>query len=218
LRNRQLRESVILAAGLSAIAVALHGRASLNNTPKELITRELTNELKRANDRTAAQVMAEVLQYTTETFPVGEEILIESAITEGVRAKPGKEPGGNPTIAVGALFGKKEHRARYGLPMPKNVTLLSMGSDVIDGTTKSVKGLHSSLTALFLTESGVKRHLPDVYVQRWMAGVNSRNLIHGRHRLPMPPNNYKRLWIIEPGSFERVFPGSQAPPPGHGYS
>ncbi|NLI16043.1 MAG: fructose-bisphosphatase class II [candidate division Zixibacteria bacterium] len=172
LRNRQLRESVILAAGLSAIAVALHGRASLNNTPKELITRELTNELKRANDRTAAQVMAEVLQYTTETFPVGEEILIESAITEGVRAKPGKEPGGNPTIAVGALFGKKEHRTRYGLPMPKNVTLLSMGSDVIDGTTKSVKGLHSSLTALFLTESGVKRHLPDVYVQRWMAGVN----------------------------------------------
>lgn len=172
LRNRQLRESVILAAGLSAVAVGLHGRASLNNTPKELITRDLTNELKRANDRTAAQIMSEVLQYTTETFPVGEEILIESAITEGVRAKPGKEPGGNPTIAVGALFGKKEHRARYGLPMPKNVSLLSMGSDVIDGTTKSVKGLHSSLTALFLTESGVKRHLPDVYVQRWMAGAN----------------------------------------------
>ncbi|HDL03334.1 MAG TPA: fructose-bisphosphatase class II, partial [candidate division Zixibacteria bacterium] len=52
-----------------------------------------------------------------------------------------------------------------------NVTLLSMGSDVIDGTTKSVKGLHSSFTALFLTESGVKRHLPDIYVQRWMGGA-----------------------------------------------
>jgi hypothetical protein len=45
-----------------------------------------------------------------------------------------------------------------------------MGNDVIDGTTKSVKGLHSSLTALFLTESHVKRHLPDIYVQRWMSG------------------------------------------------
>jgi hypothetical protein len=172
LRNRQLRESVVLAAGLSAIAVGLHGRGSLSEVPQKEATSGLANELKRANDRTAAQVMAEVLQNTTETFPVGEEVIIESAITEGVRAKPGKEPGGNPTIAVGALFGKKEHRTRYGLPMSKNVTLLSMGSDVIDGTTKSVKGLHSSLTALFLTESGVKRHLPDVYVQRWMAGVN----------------------------------------------
>lgn len=172
LRNRQLRESVILAAGLSAVAVALHGRGRLSEIPKDKINPAVTNECKRANDRTAAQVMAEVLQYTTETFPVGEEVIIESAITEGVRAKPGKEPGGNPTIAVGALFGKKEHRARYGLPMFKNVTPLSMGSDVIDGTTKSVKGLHSSLTALFITESGVKRHLPDIYVQRWMAGVH----------------------------------------------
>ncbi|MGH8016670.1 MAG: fructose-bisphosphatase class II, partial [Candidatus Zixiibacteriota bacterium] len=99
------------------------------------------------------------------------EVLIESTITEGVRVKPGKEAGGNPTIAVGALFGKDEHRARYGLPMPRPVTLLSMGNDVIDGTTKSIKGLHSSITALFLTESNVKRHLPDIYVQRWMAGA-----------------------------------------------
>lgn len=171
LRNKQLRESVILAAALSAAAVALRGRNSLASYPKEKHTNELINELKRYNDRTAAQIMAEVLQTTTETLPAGEEVLIESTITEGVRAKPGKEPGGNPTIAVGALFGKREHRIRYGLPMPEHITLLSMGSDVIDGTTKSVKGLHSSLTALFLTESGVKRHLPDVYVQRWMAGV-----------------------------------------------
>jgi fructose-1,6-bisphosphatase/sedoheptulose 1,7-bisphosphatase-like protein len=104
-------------------------------------------------------------------MPVGEEVLIASTITEGVRVKPGKEAGGNPTIAVGALFGKKEHRSQYGLPMPNHVTLLSMGTDVIDGTTKSVKGLHSSFTALFLTESGVKRHLPDIYVQRWMGGA-----------------------------------------------
>jgi hypothetical protein len=46
-----------------------------------------------------------------------------------------------------------------------------MGNDVIDGTTKSVTGQHSSLTALYVTESGTKRHLPDIYVQRWMAGV-----------------------------------------------
>ena len=46
-----------------------------------------------------------------------------------------------------------------------------MGSDVIDGTGKTVKGLHSSLTALFITESGAKRHLPDIYVERWMAGA-----------------------------------------------
>lgn len=45
-----------------------------------------------------------------------------------------------------------------------------MGSDVIDGTGKSIKGLHSSLTSLFVTESGFKRHLPDIYVERWMTG------------------------------------------------
>lgn len=172
LRNRQLRQSVIVAAALSAVAVALHGRGALNSVPKEKVTKELIDELKRANDRTSAQIMAEVFQTTTETMPAGEEVLIESTITEGVRVKPGKEAGGNPTIAVGTLFGKDEHRARYGLPMPRPVSVLSMGNDVIDGTTKSIKGLHSSLTALFLTESNVKRHLPDIYVQRWMGGAN----------------------------------------------
>ena len=171
LRNRQLRESVILSAALAAAAVGLDGRGSLNQYPPEQVTKELTNELKRANDRTAAHIMAEVLQTTTETLPIGEEVLIESRITEGVRVKPGKEAGGNPTIAVGALFGKEKHRAQYGLNIPNNVTLLSMGNDVIDGTTKSVKGIHSSFTALFVTESNVKRHLPDIYVQRWMAGA-----------------------------------------------
>ncbi len=171
LRNRQVRQSVTLSAGLAAIAVGLHGRGSLNSVPKDHVTKELSNNLKRANDRTAAQIMAEVLQTTTETLPTGEEVLIESAITEGVRVKPGKEAGGNPTIAVGAVFGKDQHRAQYGLSMPRNVTQLSMGNDVIDGTTKSIKGLHSSLTALFVTEANVKRHLPDVYVQRWMGGA-----------------------------------------------
>ncbi|MDF1545503.1 MAG: fructose-bisphosphatase class II, partial [bacterium] len=170
LRNRQVRQSVILSAALSAISVGLHGRGSLTTFPKEAQTKDLANSLKRANDRTAAQVMAEVLQTTTETLPPGEEVLIESAITEGVRVKPGKEAGGNPTISVGAVFGKQPHRQRYGLSMPRDVTMLSMGNDVIDGTTKSVKGLHSSLTALFVTESNIKRHLPDIYVQRWMAG------------------------------------------------
>ncbi len=170
LRNRQLRQSVILSAALSAIAVGLHGCGSLNDVPKEHVTKELTNKLKRANDRTAAQVISEVLQTTAETLPVGEEVLIESTITEGARAKPGKELGGNPTIAVGAVFGKAQHRSQYGLAMPANVTLLSMGSDVVEGTTKSVKGLHSSMTTLFVTESGVKRHLPDIYVQRWASG------------------------------------------------
>ncbi len=171
LRNRQIRQSVIVAAALSAVAVALHGRGAANGIPESKITKELTNEFKRANDRTSAQIISEVLQTTTETMPAGEEVLIESTITEGVRVKPGKEVGGNPTIAVGTLFGKDEHRARYGLPMPRPVTLLSMGNDVIDGTTKSITGAHSSLTALFLTESNVKRHLPDIYVQRWMAGA-----------------------------------------------
>lgn len=171
LRNRQIRESVILSAALSAVAVALNGRGSLKKIPEEEVTKDLKNELKRANDRTAAQIMAEVLQNTTESLPMPEEVLIESTITEGVRVKPGREAGGNPTIAVGALFGKDKHRARYGLPMDKNITLLSMGNDVIDGTTKSINGDHSSLTALFLTESGVKRHLPDIYVQRWMGGA-----------------------------------------------
>jgi fructose-1,6-bisphosphatase/sedoheptulose 1,7-bisphosphatase-like protein len=170
LRNRKVRQSVVLSAALSAIAVGLHGRGSLNAVPKEHATAEVANGLKRANDRTSAQVMADVLQTTAESLLVGEEILIESAITEGVRVKPGLEAGGNPTIAVGAVFGKEEHRAQYGLRMPRSVTLLSMGNDVIDGTTKSVKGLHSSLTALFLTEANVKRHLPDIYVQRWLSG------------------------------------------------
>ena len=171
LRNRQLRQSAIVSAALSAIAVGAQGRGALNSFPKEEHTNELKNRLKRANDRAAAQVMAEVLQTTTETFPVGEEVLIESVVTEGVRVKPGKEAGGNPTIAVGALYGKSEHRAQYGLPMmPRSVSLLSMGNDVIDGTTKSITGGHSSMTCLFLTESHVKRRLPDIYVQRWMGG------------------------------------------------
>lgn len=170
LRNRKVRQSVVLSAALSAVAVGLHGRGSLNEFPKEKHSGDLINSLKRANDRTAAQIMSEVLQTTTEALPMGEEILIESAITEGVRVKPGKEAGGNPTIAVGALFGKEEHRAIYGLDTPRKVTLLSMGNDVIDGTGKSIKGLHSSLTALFVTESNLKRHLPDIYVQRWMSG------------------------------------------------
>ncbi len=172
LRNRQLRESVVLSAALAAAGVGLKGRASLNDYPKDRQSdNTLINELKRANDRTAAQIMAEVLQTTTDTLPLGEEVLIESRITEGVRVKPGKEAGGNPTIAVGALFGKEHHREQYGLEMPQNVTLLSMGNDVIDGTTKSVKGIHSSFTSLFVTESNVKRHLPDIYVQRWMGGA-----------------------------------------------
>lgn len=172
LRNRKLRESVIASAALSAAAVSMHGRGSLARLPKDQQTKEMKNELKRANDRTSAQVMAEVLQTTTDTLPIGEEVLIESTITEGVRAKPGKEVGGNPTIAVGALYGKKQHRARYGMDLGKSVALLSMGNDVIDGTTKSVKGLHSSMTCLFLIESQVKRHLPDIYVQRWMSGAH----------------------------------------------
>ena len=172
LRNRKVRQSVVLSAALAAVSIGLHGRGALNKVAKEQQTDALIDRLKRDNDRTAAQIMSEVLQTTTETLPRGEEILIESAITEGVRIKPGKEAGGNPTIAVGALFGKEEHCDMYGLDMPRNLTLLSMGNDVIDGTGKSIKGLHSSLTALFVTEANLKRHLPDIYVQRWMSGRN----------------------------------------------
>ena len=82
LRNRQLRQSIIVSAALSAIAVSLHGRDGLNRIPKDKRTQEAANALKRANDRTAAQVMGDVLQRTTETLPVGEEVLIESTITE----------------------------------------------------------------------------------------------------------------------------------------
>ncbi len=169
-RNRKLRESVILAAALPAAAVALDGRASLLEYP-ESERKAVADGLKRANDRTAAQVMAEVLQTTAETLPSGEDVIIQSAFTEGVRVKPGYEAGGNPTIAVGALYGKEEHKAAYGQNLPSSVTMLTMGNDVIEGTTKSIKGLHSSLTSLFVTESYAKRHLPDIYVQRWMSGA-----------------------------------------------
>jgi len=169
-RSKQLRQAIILAAALPAVAVAIDGLGSLNKVPKELQTKAVINELKRNNDRVASQVMSEVLQITTETFDVGEEVVIESAITEGVRAKPGLEAGGNPTIPVGALFGKEEHCSRYGHGLSEEIYRLSMGSDVIDGTGKSIKGLHSSLTSLFVTESGFKRHLPDIYVERWMTG------------------------------------------------
>lgn len=170
-RSKQLRQAVVLAAALPAAAVVLHGFGSLQKVPEDLRNKELENKLKRMNDRTAAQVMGEVLQITTETLDVGEEVIIESAITEGVRAKPGVEPGGNPTIAVGTLYGKEEHCRLYGHGLGPEVVRLSMGSDVIDGTGKSIKGQHSSLTALFITESDIKRHLPDIYVERWIAGV-----------------------------------------------
>jgi len=170
-RSKQLRQAVILAAALPAAAVVIDGFGALNKVPKDLQTKDLINRLKRHNDRIAAQVMSEVLQITTETFDLGEEVIIESAITEGVRAKPGVEAGGNPTIAVGALFGKEEHCSRYSHGLTEEVNRLSMGSDVIDGTGKSVEGLHSSLTALFITESNFKRHLPDIYVERWMTAA-----------------------------------------------
>ncbi len=170
-RSKQLRQAVILAAALPAAAVVIDGFGALNKVPKDLQTKDLVNRLKRHNDRIAAQVMSEVLQITTETFDLGEEVIIESAITEGVRAKPGVEAGGNPTIAVGALFGKEEHCSRYSHGLTEEVNRLSMGSDVIDGTGKSVEGLHSSLTALFITESNFKRHLPDIYVERWMTAA-----------------------------------------------
>ena len=170
-RSKQLRQAVILAAALPAAAVVIDGFGALNKVPKDLQTKDLINRLKRHNDRIAAQVMSEVLQITTETFDLGEEVIIESAITEGVRAKPGVEAGGNPTIAVGALFGKEEHCSRYSHGLTQEVNRLSMGSDVIDGTGKSVQGLHSSLTALFITESNFKRHLPDIYVERWMTAA-----------------------------------------------
>lgn len=171
LRHRQLRHSVILSAALSSVAVSLHGRGSILSYPEDQITKDLREKLKRANDRTAAQIMGDVLQTTTDTMPESETVLIESAITEGARIKPGKELGANPTIPVGAVFGKEEHRTQYGLIMPRSVTQLSMGSDVVEGTTKSVYGLHSSMTTLFVTESGVKRHLPDIYVQSWASGA-----------------------------------------------
>ncbi|MBM4371294.1 MAG: hypothetical protein FJ098_06545, partial [Deltaproteobacteria bacterium] len=173
-RNKQLHQSVILGAGLPAVAVALTGRGAFAALPPGEQTAARKEAFKRANDRTAAQVMGEVFQHTLDALEPGEDVLITSSITEGVRAKPGYEAGGNPTIAVGAAFGKPGIRARYGRPMPREVTLLSMGNDVIDGTTKSVMGLHSSLTAVFLSESGVKRHLPDIYVQRWAAGAPFR--------------------------------------------
>jgi len=170
-RSKQLRQGVILAAALPAVAVAIDGLGALGAVPKDLQTKALVNRLKRHNDRTSAQVMSEVLQITTENLEVGEEVVIEGAVTEGVRIKPGIEAGGNPTIPVGALFGKEHHCSRYGRGVGTEVSRLSMGSDVIEGTGKSVKGLHSSLTTLFITESGFKRHLPDTYVERWMAGV-----------------------------------------------
>ena len=167
-RSKQLRQAIILAAALPTIAVAFHGFGALKEVPKDHQTKDLINRLKRQNDRLAAQVMSEVIQITTETFDVSENVIIESAITEGARAKPGVEAGGNPTIPVGALFGKEEHCSRYGHGLGEEVTRLSMCSDVIDGTGKSVKGIHSSFTALFITESEFKRHLPDIYIERWM--------------------------------------------------
>ncbi len=171
-RNKQLNQSVLLSAALPAVAVALTGRGAFAALPADQQTQERKEALKRANDRVAALAMGETFQITCDALEAGEDVLISTAITEGVRAKPGYEAGGNPTLAVGAVFGKQEIRAQYGRPMPRDVTLLSMGNDVIDGTTKSVMGTHSSLTSVFLSESGVKRHLPDIYVQRWAAGAN----------------------------------------------
>jgi len=170
-RNKQLYQSVVLSAAFPAIAVALTGRGAFAALPKDEQTKARKEALKRANDRVAALAMGETFQLTCDALEAGEDVLISTAITEGVRSKPGYEAGGNPTIAVGAVFGKPDLRARYGRPMPRDVTLLSMGNDVIDGTTKSVMGTHSSLTSVFLSESGVKRHLPDIYVQRWAAAV-----------------------------------------------
>ena len=157
-RSKQLRQAVILASALPAAAVVLHGFGALTKYPKEQQTADLTNRLKRINDRVAAQVMSEVLQITTETLDVGEEVVIESSFTEGVRVKPGVELGSNPTIPVGALFGKEKHRMTYGHQPPASVTRLSMGSDVINGTGKSIKG--QALVAHRAFHNRVRRQAP----------------------------------------------------------
>ena len=77
-RSKQLRQAVILAAALPAAAVAIHGFGALNAVPKERQDKALVNRLKRRNDRLAAQIMSEVLQITTDTFDLGEEVIIES--------------------------------------------------------------------------------------------------------------------------------------------
>ena len=93
--------------------------------------------------------MSEVLQLTTETFEVGEEVIIESAITEGVSgSSPEWKPAVIPPFRWVRSSAKKNTAAVTATVVSKEVTRLSMGSDVIDGSGKSVKGIHSSLTAL----------------------------------------------------------------------
>jgi len=81
-RSKQLRQAVVLAAALPAVAVFVDGFGALKEVPKDLQTKTLINRFKRRNDRTAAQVMSEVLKITTDNLDVGEEVIIESVITE----------------------------------------------------------------------------------------------------------------------------------------
>ena len=95
-RNKQLRQAVILASALPAAAVMIHGFGALTKLPKDQQGGDTVNRLKRINDRVAAQVMSEVIQITTENFDMGEEVVIESSFTEGVRVKPGSRTGQQP--------------------------------------------------------------------------------------------------------------------------
>jgi len=45
-RSKQLRQAIILAAALPAVAVAIDGLGSLNKVPKKLQTKAVINELK----------------------------------------------------------------------------------------------------------------------------------------------------------------------------
>jgi len=56
-RSKQLRQAVILAAALPAVAVVIDGFGALKHVPKDLQTPALIDRFKRRNDGTSAKLM-----------------------------------------------------------------------------------------------------------------------------------------------------------------
>ncbi len=150
--QRELRYPLTLMHGVGAAAVAASG-LGLGKTDVN----------KRMVDRSAAGVQGVGLNEILSSFNNRMAIV---AAAEGERVKPG-EKGGNPARFRGQASGLEELRVNIDKILDgdfeRDVQIVYVVSDDVDGTGKATQGLHSSVTASVYTQSRV-RPLPDEYM------------------------------------------------------
>ncbi len=143
----EMRDRLLLAAGLGALSVSATGRGELLAYDAEERDR-VKSSVKETNDRNATGVMTEALHALCAAHP---DVRLRIAIGEGARLKPG-EKGGNPTLYAGQVIGSGGRT-------------YSLAVDTVEGTTKSAMFDHSCGTLLYATEATIAP-VPDVYFNK----------------------------------------------------